>query len=149
MAEAPTLQPHRDIVLVVDDSPDTLSFLTDAIERSGATVLVAVTVPAPPEAALAGRMVTLATPFTSVSAVPDEGENTARLLSVAKVTIAFGTGFLFASSTVALTVSGVALGAVAVVTLASLSGAATWINAGVGGKFPRPRMSLGTTSNHG
>ncbi|WP_375410647.1 response regulator [uncultured Methylobacterium sp.] len=37
MAEA-----HRDIVLVVDDSPETLSFLTDAIERSGATVLVAV-----------------------------------------------------------------------------------------------------------
>lgn len=37
MAEA-----HRDIVLVVDDSPDTLSFLTDAIERGGATVLVAV-----------------------------------------------------------------------------------------------------------
>ncbi|KAA0118961.1 DNA-binding response regulator [Methylobacterium sp. P1-11] len=36
------VQPHRDIVLVVDDSPDTLSFLTEAIERSGATVLVAV-----------------------------------------------------------------------------------------------------------
>ncbi|KQO72128.1 LuxR family transcriptional regulator [Methylobacterium sp. Leaf469] len=35
-------EPQRDIVLVVDDSPDTLSFLTDAIERSGATVLVAV-----------------------------------------------------------------------------------------------------------
>ncbi|MDO9429628.1 MAG: response regulator transcription factor [Methylobacterium sp.] len=35
-------EPHRDIVLVVDDSPDTLSFLTEAIERSGATVLVAV-----------------------------------------------------------------------------------------------------------
>ena len=33
---------ERDIVLVVDDSPDTLSFLTEAIERSGATVLVAV-----------------------------------------------------------------------------------------------------------
>ncbi|GEP12072.1 DNA-binding response regulator [Methylobacterium gnaphalii] len=33
---------HRDTVLVVDDSPDTLSFLTEAIERSGATVLVAV-----------------------------------------------------------------------------------------------------------
>jgi len=42
MAEAPTVQPHRDIVLVIDDSPDTLSFLTEAIERSGATVLVAV-----------------------------------------------------------------------------------------------------------
>ncbi|SFG69436.1 DNA-binding response regulator [Methylobacterium gossipiicola] len=35
-------EPQRDIVLVVDDSPETLSFLTDAIERSGATVLVAV-----------------------------------------------------------------------------------------------------------
>jgi DNA-binding response OmpR family regulator/DNA-binding CsgD family transcriptional regulator len=35
-------EPHRDTVLVVDDSPDTLSFLTEAIERSGATVLVAV-----------------------------------------------------------------------------------------------------------
>ncbi len=33
---------HRDVVLVVDDSPETLSFLTEAIERSGATVLVAV-----------------------------------------------------------------------------------------------------------
>lgn len=32
----------RDIVLVVDDSPETLSFLTDAIEGSGSTVLVAV-----------------------------------------------------------------------------------------------------------
>lgn len=42
MAEAPKLQPNRDIVLVIDDSPDTLSFLTEAIERSGATVLVAV-----------------------------------------------------------------------------------------------------------
>lgn len=42
MAEPPTSRPHRDIVLVVDDSPDTLSFLTEAIERSGATVLVAV-----------------------------------------------------------------------------------------------------------
>lgn len=36
------VEQHRDIVLVVDDSPDTLSFLTEAIERSGATVLVAV-----------------------------------------------------------------------------------------------------------
>ncbi|MGU3466949.1 response regulator [Methylobacterium sp. C33D] len=42
MTEAPKTQPHRDIVLVIDDSPDTLSFLTEAIERSGATVLVAV-----------------------------------------------------------------------------------------------------------
>lgn len=42
MAESPKIQPHRDIVLVVDDSPDTLSFLTEAIEQSGATVLVAV-----------------------------------------------------------------------------------------------------------
>ncbi len=31
----------RDIVLVVDDSPETLGMLTDAIEQSGATVLVA------------------------------------------------------------------------------------------------------------
>ena len=31
----------RDIVLVVDDSPETLGFLTDALERFGATVLVA------------------------------------------------------------------------------------------------------------
>lgn len=42
MAEAPTNQPSRDVVLVVDDSPDTMIFLTEAIERSGATVLVAV-----------------------------------------------------------------------------------------------------------
>jgi DNA-binding response OmpR family regulator/DNA-binding CsgD family transcriptional regulator len=32
----------RDIVLVVDDSPETLSFLTEAIEGGGSTVLVAV-----------------------------------------------------------------------------------------------------------
>lgn len=31
----------RDIVLVVDDSPETLSLLTDALEQSGVTVLVA------------------------------------------------------------------------------------------------------------
>lgn len=31
----------RDIVLVVDDSPETLGFLTDALEQFGATVLVA------------------------------------------------------------------------------------------------------------
>ena len=36
-----TAEAHRDIVLVVDDSPDALGFLTEAIERSGATVLVA------------------------------------------------------------------------------------------------------------
>ncbi|WP_430911628.1 response regulator transcription factor [Methylobacterium sp. sgz302541] len=35
-------EPHRDVILVVDDSPDTLRFLTEAIERSGATVLIAV-----------------------------------------------------------------------------------------------------------
>lgn len=32
---------HRDIVLIVDDSPDTLRMLTDAIEDAGKTVLVA------------------------------------------------------------------------------------------------------------
>lgn len=31
----------RDVVLVVDDSPETLGFLTEALEQSGATVLVA------------------------------------------------------------------------------------------------------------
>ncbi len=35
------LPKERDIVLVVDDSPETLSLLTDALDRSGATVLVA------------------------------------------------------------------------------------------------------------
>ncbi|TGD99459.1 response regulator [Methylobacterium nonmethylotrophicum] len=35
-------EPGRDLVLVVDDSPETLSFLTAAIEATGATVLVAV-----------------------------------------------------------------------------------------------------------
>jgi len=34
-------QPRRDIILVVDDSPETLGFLTQAIEGTGATVLVA------------------------------------------------------------------------------------------------------------
>jgi len=33
---------RRNTVLVVDDSPETLSFLTDALEASGATVLIAV-----------------------------------------------------------------------------------------------------------
>ena len=33
---------QRDIVLVVDDSPEALSFLTDALEEAGITVLVAV-----------------------------------------------------------------------------------------------------------
>ncbi|QIB32726.1 response regulator transcription factor [Ancylobacter pratisalsi] len=33
---------RRDIILVVDDSPETLSLLTDALEAAGATVLVAV-----------------------------------------------------------------------------------------------------------
>jgi DNA-binding NarL/FixJ family response regulator len=33
--------PHRDIILVVDDSPETLGFLTDALEATGAMVLVA------------------------------------------------------------------------------------------------------------
>ncbi|MCJ2049609.1 DNA-binding response regulator [Methylobacterium sp. J-070] len=42
MTEPPPVRAQRDVVLVVDDSPDTLSFLTEAIERSGATVLVAV-----------------------------------------------------------------------------------------------------------
>ncbi|MEM6676819.1 MAG: response regulator transcription factor [Pseudomonadota bacterium] len=32
---------HRDIVLLVDDSPETLSMLTDALEAAGETVLVA------------------------------------------------------------------------------------------------------------
>src|SRR4051812_30374628 len=36
-----SLPPARDIVLVVDDSPDTLSLLTEALEHSGVMVLVA------------------------------------------------------------------------------------------------------------
>jgi DNA-binding response OmpR family regulator/DNA-binding CsgD family transcriptional regulator len=32
---------HRDIILVVDDSPETLGLLTDALEHAGLTVLVA------------------------------------------------------------------------------------------------------------
>lgn len=35
------LDEHRDIALVVDDSPESLSMLTDALEESGVTVLVA------------------------------------------------------------------------------------------------------------
>lgn len=31
----------RDIVLIVDDSPETLGFLTDALEQSGFSVLIA------------------------------------------------------------------------------------------------------------
>ncbi|WP_284735511.1 response regulator transcription factor [Dongia deserti] len=41
-SDATTTQARRDIVLVVDDSPETLSFLTEAIEAAGATVLIAV-----------------------------------------------------------------------------------------------------------
>jgi DNA-binding NarL/FixJ family response regulator len=37
----PSAQP-RDVVLVVDDSPETLSVMTDALENAGITVLVAV-----------------------------------------------------------------------------------------------------------
>src|SRR5712672_2302500 len=38
---APMRRKDRDLVLVVDDSPDTLRMLTDAIEEAGMTVLVA------------------------------------------------------------------------------------------------------------
>ncbi|KQS77025.1 LuxR family transcriptional regulator [Rhizobium sp. Leaf384] len=39
--------PHpRDIVLIVDDSPETLGFLTDALEQSGFSVLIATSGPA-------------------------------------------------------------------------------------------------------
>ncbi len=38
MAES---EKRRDIVLVVDDTPDTLSFLTDTLDQAGVTVLVA------------------------------------------------------------------------------------------------------------
>jgi DNA-binding NarL/FixJ family response regulator len=44
-APPPKIEPapaaNRDIVLVVDDSPETLSFLTEAIEGAGSSVLVA------------------------------------------------------------------------------------------------------------
>jgi DNA-binding response OmpR family regulator len=36
-----SVEPRRDIILVVDDSPETLGFLTQAIESTNATVLVA------------------------------------------------------------------------------------------------------------
>ena len=36
----------RDIVLLVDDSPDALGFLTDALEQSGFSVLIATSGPA-------------------------------------------------------------------------------------------------------
>jgi DNA-binding response OmpR family regulator/DNA-binding CsgD family transcriptional regulator len=38
----PTSQKRRDVALVVDDSPESLSFLTDALEDANITVLVAV-----------------------------------------------------------------------------------------------------------
>jgi DNA-binding NarL/FixJ family response regulator len=44
MADAPAPPPPqglRDIVLLVDDTPDTLAMLTDALEHSGFTVLIA------------------------------------------------------------------------------------------------------------
>ncbi|MEO0992315.1 MAG: DNA-binding response regulator, partial [Pseudomonadota bacterium] len=35
------MPPARDIVLLVDDSPETLGMLTEALETAGLTVLVA------------------------------------------------------------------------------------------------------------
>ncbi|CZT35955.1 response regulator transcription factor [Rhizobium sp. 9140] len=43
MSDAPR---PRDIVLIVDDSPETLGFLTDALEQSGFSVLIATSGPA-------------------------------------------------------------------------------------------------------
>ncbi|HAK63262.1 MAG TPA: DNA-binding response regulator, partial [Alphaproteobacteria bacterium] len=37
-----TARPPHDTVLVVDDSPETIAMLTDALEESGLTVLAAV-----------------------------------------------------------------------------------------------------------
>ncbi len=40
--ELPATAKRRDTVLVVDDTPDTLGFLTEALDRAGFTVLIAV-----------------------------------------------------------------------------------------------------------
>ena len=84
---------RRDIVLVVDDSPETLSLLTDALEAAGATVLVAV------EGANALALVERITPDVILmdAVMPGmDGFETCRLLkrnkSVAHVPVIFMTG---------------------------------------------------------
>jgi DNA-binding NarL/FixJ family response regulator len=83
----------RDIVLVVDDSPDTLRMLTDAIEDAGMTVLVA------REGAQALSMIGKVTPDVILmdAVMPGmDGFETARLLknseSMAHVPVIFMTG---------------------------------------------------------
>jgi DNA-binding NarL/FixJ family response regulator len=89
MAKAAT----RDIVLVVDDSPDTLRMLTDAIEDAGMTVLVA------REGAQAIAMIGKVTPDVILmdAVMPGmDGFETSRLLknseSMAHVPVIFMTG---------------------------------------------------------
>lgn len=84
---------RRDIVLVVDDSPETLSLLTDALEAAGATVLVAV------EGSNALALVERITPDVILmdAVMPGmDGFETCRLLkrnkSVAHVPVIFMTG---------------------------------------------------------
>ena len=41
MADRPTNDVRRDSILVVDDTPETLGFLTDTLDQAGFTVLIA------------------------------------------------------------------------------------------------------------
>jgi DNA-binding NarL/FixJ family response regulator len=86
------VRPARDTVMVVDDSPDTLSLLTDALEAAGITVLVAI------EGAQALAMVERVTPdailMDAIMPGMDGFETTRRLkrTHVSHVPVIFMTG---------------------------------------------------------
>ncbi|KQS72375.1 LuxR family transcriptional regulator [Rhizobium sp. Leaf371] len=90
MSETPR---PRDIVLIVDDSPETLGFLTDALEQSGFSVLIATSGPA------ALKVVDKITPDIVLmdAVMPDmDGFDTCRrlkaLADIAPVPVIFMTG---------------------------------------------------------
>lgn len=90
MSDAPR---PRDIVLIVDDSPETLGFLTDALEQSGFSVLIATSGPA------ALKVVDKITPDIVLmdAVMPDmDGFDTCRrlkaLADIAPVPVIFMTG---------------------------------------------------------
>jgi two-component system cell cycle response regulator len=110
MSEAP---PARDTVLVVDDSPESLGFLTDALEEDGRTVLVA----SSGQAAL--RIVDRITPDLILmdAVMPGmDGFEACRRLKANPGTAAIPVVFLSGASTAQQKVQGLDLGAVDYVT---------------------------------
>ncbi len=90
MTEAPG---QRDIVLVVDDSPETLGFLTKALEASGVTVLVATSGTA--ALTIAGRITPDMVLMDAVMPQPDGFETCRQLKAMpelAHVPVIFMTG---------------------------------------------------------